>query len=229
MTGSERTAAIRRVRLGEISFRRQLVLATQAVVFLTVLVLMVPAYVTTRGQVATAYRERLTALARAAALSVPAARVDSVAGVPGVSVPFVERVRGRASAQGRQGIRGRDALPRTEPRPSRYAGRGSGAVGVRGVARRSRAGPGGAGCRGRVKSLRVDDPPPSSRQPTDLRGSHRKPASAGRLRAVVAADSSAGGAESSRHSRSRPKPSPRRRTSCRSSRGFNRLGEIGRG
>ncbi|MDB4947478.1 MAG: methyl-accepting chemotaxis sensory transducer [Gemmatimonadetes bacterium] len=76
-------------RLGEVPFRWQLVITTEAVVFLTVLLLLVPAYLTTRGQVANAYRERLTALARGAALSVPAARVDSVAAQPGVTVPFV--------------------------------------------------------------------------------------------------------------------------------------------
>jgi methyl-accepting chemotaxis protein len=89
MQSGRRTVRGGLLRLGEIPFRWQLVLTTQAVVFLTVLVLLVPAYLTTRTQVANAYRERLTALARGAALSVPAARVDSVASTPGVTVPFV--------------------------------------------------------------------------------------------------------------------------------------------
>jgi methyl-accepting chemotaxis protein len=70
-------------------FRWQLVLTSQAVVFLTVLLLLVPAYLTTRRQVTNAYRERLTALARGAALSIPAARVDSVARQEGTTVPFI--------------------------------------------------------------------------------------------------------------------------------------------
>jgi methyl-accepting chemotaxis protein len=76
-------------RPGAVSFRWQLVLTTQAVVFLTVLLLLVPAYLTTRRQVDNAYRERLTALARGAALSIPAARVDSMAGDGDATVPFI--------------------------------------------------------------------------------------------------------------------------------------------
>ncbi|HET6763984.1 MAG TPA: methyl-accepting chemotaxis protein, partial [Longimicrobiaceae bacterium] len=78
------------LRVGALPFGWQLVLTTQAVVFLTVLLLLAPAYVTTRRQVANAYRERLSALARGAALAVPAARVDSVAEGQGTTVPFLQ-------------------------------------------------------------------------------------------------------------------------------------------
>lgn len=77
-------------RRAGVPFRWRLVLASQAVVVLAVVLMLLPAYVGTREQVANAYRERLAALALGASVAVPAATVDSVAARPGrMTVPYV--------------------------------------------------------------------------------------------------------------------------------------------
>lgn len=76
-----------------IPFRWQLVLASMAVVAMTILLMLVPAYMATRDQVTNAYRERLSALVLGASVAIPNADVDSLAGSPRrVSVPYV-RIR----------------------------------------------------------------------------------------------------------------------------------------
>jgi methyl-accepting chemotaxis protein len=78
-----------RARLA-LPFRWQLVLTSQAVVVLTLLLMLLPAYLGTREQVVRAYRERLTALALGAGVAIPAARADSVAAAgPRTSVAYV--------------------------------------------------------------------------------------------------------------------------------------------
>lgn len=78
-----------RARRLALPFRWQLVLASQAVVVLTLLLMLVPAYLGTREQVVHAYRERLTALALGAGVAIPAATVDSAAAAgPRMSLPY---------------------------------------------------------------------------------------------------------------------------------------------
>lgn len=73
-----------------VPFRWQMVLASMAVVAVTILLMLVPAYRATREQVAHAYRERLSALVLGASVAVPNADVDSLAASGGrVTVPYV--------------------------------------------------------------------------------------------------------------------------------------------
>ncbi len=72
------------------TFRRQLLLVNAAVVLLTMLLMLVPAYLTTRAQVTAAYRERLSAVALGASVSLPVDVVDSLAAAgPRTTVPYV--------------------------------------------------------------------------------------------------------------------------------------------
>lgn len=94
MGGSRRTGPVAGAGAGGqrpgIPFRWQLVLASQAVVVLAVVLMLVPAYVGTREQVANVYRERLVAVALGASVALPAETVDSVAAHPGrLTVPYV--------------------------------------------------------------------------------------------------------------------------------------------
>lgn len=66
-----------------LSFRWQLVLAGVLLVAVTLVLMLVPAYLATRRQVTNVYRERLGALARGAAATVREGTVDSVAAAPG--------------------------------------------------------------------------------------------------------------------------------------------------
>src|SRR5262249_10757995 len=66
-----------------LSFRWQLVLAAVGLVLVTLLLMLVPAYLSTRAQVTNAYRERLSALALGAGVARHGAPVDSLAAEPG--------------------------------------------------------------------------------------------------------------------------------------------------
>jgi methyl-accepting chemotaxis protein len=68
----------------------QLIAMSEAVVLVTLLLMLVPAYVTTHAQVREAYRERLQALARGAGLDIRAGAVDSLAAGAGVSLSYAQ-------------------------------------------------------------------------------------------------------------------------------------------
>lgn len=71
--------------------RWQLIVMSQAVVLCTLLLMLVPAYVSTHTQVREAYRERLQALARGAGLDVPAQTVRALADAgPRMSLPYAQ-------------------------------------------------------------------------------------------------------------------------------------------
>jgi methyl-accepting chemotaxis protein len=93
---------------GRLSFRWQLVLAGVLLVLITQGLMLVPAYLSTRRQVTNAYRERLSALARGAAVAVRETAADSIGARPGEQTqPYLESwmaLRGFAPrADGRRG------------------------------------------------------------------------------------------------------------------------------
>ncbi|HEX2207570.1 MAG TPA: methyl-accepting chemotaxis protein [Longimicrobium sp.] len=74
--------------------RWQLIAMSQAVVVVTLLLMLVPAWVSTHTQVREAYRERLQALARGAGLDIPAATVHALAQAgPRMSLPYAQAQR----------------------------------------------------------------------------------------------------------------------------------------
>lgn len=83
---------LRRVRIPRprLSLRWQLIAMSEAVVLVTLLLMLVPAYLTTHAQVREAYRERLQALARGAGHDIRAAAVDSIAAGTGVSLSYAQ-------------------------------------------------------------------------------------------------------------------------------------------
>jgi methyl-accepting chemotaxis protein len=81
------------VRFGPpaLPLRWQLIAMSQAVVLVTLLLMLVPAYVSTHTQVREAYRERLQALARGAGLDIPARTVHALAAAgPRMSLPYAQ-------------------------------------------------------------------------------------------------------------------------------------------
>lgn len=77
--------------LPALPLRWQLIAMSQAVVVVTLLLMLVPAYVSTHTQVREAYRERLQALARGAGLDIPAATVHALADAgPRMSLPYAQ-------------------------------------------------------------------------------------------------------------------------------------------
>ncbi|HXC26173.1 MAG TPA: methyl-accepting chemotaxis protein [Gemmatimonadaceae bacterium] len=84
------TVRLPRLHIPTLPFRWRLAITSQALVLLTIALMLIPLYVSSRAQILNVYRERLTAAALGASLAIPADTVDGLAASQArISVPYL--------------------------------------------------------------------------------------------------------------------------------------------